>query len=238
MEALSVTALCLTRNRRRWLPRAIQCFQDQTYSNKRLLILADGEDVWDLIPTWDTRITLCTLPEDNRPRTIGEKRNLGCSLATTDIVALFDDDDWSCADRIEDQVDRLEATRVAVTGYRHMFFHASEGEENWWRYDGVPMHVLGTSLCFKRSWWTDHPFPPMHTSEDTTFSSLAAFMGPGLVKVDIADPMVVGNLAIADGLGMQVASIHPGNTSPRDLSPQAHNYVRLPSAPALLGYTR
>ena len=45
-----VTCMMLTRNRREWLPRAIACYQAQTYANRELLIVMDGEDTRDAIP--------------------------------------------------------------------------------------------------------------------------------------------------------------------------------------------
>ncbi len=51
-----VTCLCLTRNRRAWLPRAIGCFLAQTYEERELLIVDDGDEgVTDLVPD-DPRI--------------------------------------------------------------------------------------------------------------------------------------------------------------------------------------
>ena len=51
-----VTCLCLTRNRRGFLPRAIECFVAQTYEERELLIVDDGDDsIADLAPA-DWRI--------------------------------------------------------------------------------------------------------------------------------------------------------------------------------------
>jgi hypothetical protein len=46
---MRVTCLCLTRNRREWLPKAIACYQAQTHADRELLIVADSpEDFGDL----------------------------------------------------------------------------------------------------------------------------------------------------------------------------------------------
>src|SRR5437870_1942610 len=45
-----ITCLCLTRNRRGWLPKAIASYLAQSYTPRELLIIADGEDVTDLVP--------------------------------------------------------------------------------------------------------------------------------------------------------------------------------------------
>ena len=44
-----VTCLCLTKNRRNWLPKAIDCYQSQTYENREMLVVASGVDVADII---------------------------------------------------------------------------------------------------------------------------------------------------------------------------------------------
>src|SRR5438876_599999 len=71
-----ITCLCLTRNRREWLPKAIDSYQAQSYQPRELLIIADGEDVRDLIPQQED-IRLIEIEEG---RNIGDKRNFGASL--------------------------------------------------------------------------------------------------------------------------------------------------------------
>ncbi len=194
-----VTALCLTRNRREWMPQAIRGFQGQDYPEKEMLILADGEDVSDLVPD-DPRIYLHATPNDTRPRTVGEKRNLGCSLVRSDIIVVFDDDDFSAPGRISDQVRRLLESGKAVTGYHSMRF--TDGRR-WWLYAGreTPNLILGTSLCFYREWWEYHRFQNLQVTQDELFGYAASEEGQS-ISVDAGDLMV--------------ATVHRGNTSRRD----------------------
>ena len=187
-----MTCLCLTRNRREWLPQAIACFLQQIYPNRELLILSDGADVRDLVPA-DPRIRLLHLAYAG----IGEKRNFGCSQAAGDLVAHWDDDDYSAPERLADQVSRLLAAGKAVTGYRSMRF--SDGEK-WWRYEGKPTFALGTSLVYRKTWWETHRFPALQIGEDNCFVEQAS---------------AAGQLVTAEAQEMMYASIHPGNTSPR-----------------------
>jgi O-antigen biosynthesis protein len=188
-----VTCLCLTRNRRKWLPESIRCFQQQTYPHRELLILADGEDVRDLVPTHD-RIRLIHLAEQ---RNIGEKRNFGCSKAIGDVICHWDDDDWSAPERLADQIMRLGD--FAVSGYHSMRF--TDGAR-WWKYEGTHNYALGTSLCYRRAWWRTYPFESKNVGEDNTFVSVVS-AAKQLVSVDAGELMY--------------ATIHPGNTSPRSL---------------------
>ena len=190
-----VTCLCLTRDRRQWLPKAITCFQTQTHRNAELLILSDGQDVQDLLPV-DPRIRLIHL--DTR-LSIGSKRNFGCSRADGTIVAHWDDDDHCEPNRLSDQLARMDRTGKAVTGYYAMRF--TDGD-SWWRYTGNQTYSLGTSLVYRLEWWDKNRFADVQVGEDNQF--VAAASG-------------AGELATEDAGEMMYATIHAGNTSPRNL---------------------
>ena len=132
-------------------------------------------------------------------RTVGEKRNFGTQLAQGEIVASWDDDDWSAPGRLADQIGRLQQSGKAVTGYHSMLF--TDGEQ-WWRYKGSANYALGTSLCYRKSWWSIHRFSAKQIGEDGDFARGADMTGQ-LISVDACELMV--------------ASIHKGNTSPRGL---------------------
>lgn len=191
-----MTALCLTRNRRQWLPKAIKCFQSQTYPNRELLILADGVDVRDIVPD-DSRIRLIHLKSAAE---IGTKRNYGCERAAGEIIAHWDDDDCSAPERLADQIARMKETGVAVTGYHTMRF--TDGTR-WWLYAGTRNYALGTSLCYRRDWWRAHQFPALQVGEDNRF---------------VAEAWAAGQLVSVDAGELMHASIHATNTSPRNMA--------------------
>lgn len=192
-----VTALCVTRNRRQWLPKAIECFLKQTHKSLEMLIVSDGEDVTDLIPA-EERIRHFHI---DGAVDIGTKRNFGCALSRGEVIAHWDDDDYSGPKRISDQVRRLQESGKAVTGYREMRFTDAV---RWWLYRGSPDFVLGASLCYRKDWWESHKFPPLQVAEDSAFGRTAW----NAQQLDVAD--TAGDL--------MYASIHLGNTSPRQLS--------------------
>lgn len=183
----------ITRNRRQWIPKAIKCFQLRTYSNAELLIVADGDDVRDLIPESD-RIRLIHLAEK---RNIGEKRNFGCSRAAGSVICHWDDDDYSAPGRVAHQVEMLNESGLQVAGFHTMKF--TDGE-NWWRYKGARNYSLGTALCYRRAWWEQNPFRPMPVGEDNEMV-YAAQRAQQIVSEDAGELMY--------------ATVHPGNTSPR-----------------------
>jgi len=188
-----VTCLCLTRNRRNWLPQAIACFESQTYPDRELLIVADGDDVSDLVPQ-DPRIRLIvTGPFPN----IGAKRNWANVQAKGEIIAHWDDDDHSAPGRLAGQMTRLQVSGKAVTGYQSMKF--TDGT-SWWLYTGNAAIAMGTSLCYRRAWWMAHPFPAQQIGEDATFVGLAAQEQELVTEGD---------------LNLMYATIHPGNSCAR-----------------------
>lgn len=188
-----VTCLCLTKKRREWLPKAIACFQAQTYPQRELLIIADGyDDVEGVVPVVP-RITVAY----TGPLNVGCKRNFGCALAHGELIAHWDDDDYSAPGRLTDQVERLRATEKAVTGYQSMKF--TDGV-TWWLYKGWTGFALATSLCYRRAWWEAHRFAELQCGQDEEF---------------VAKATAAKQLAAVEDLGLMYATIHPGNTSPR-----------------------
>lgn len=160
-----------------------------------MLILADGEDVRDLVPP-DDRIRLIHL---ERPVQIGDKRNFGCERAAGTTIAHWDDDDHSAPARLADQLRRLDESGKSVTGYHSMRF--TDGDL-WWNYAGTPNYALGTSLCYRRSWWRTRPFRSLQVGEDSQF---------------VSEADAFGELITADAGELMYATIHAGNTSPRKM---------------------
>lgn len=191
-----VTCLCITRNRREWLPAAIESYLGQAYEPRELLIIADGEDVRDLVPERED-IQLIHVEEG---RTIGEKRNFGVGQARGKYVAHWDDDDRSSPDRLLQQSATLRASSRACTGFHQIDFE--DGKGSWWRYTGDPGYAPGSSMFYEREFAIEHPFPLIQVGEDGEFCGIARRHN---------------QIMTVPSNGMLTATIHPGNTSPRNL---------------------
>lgn len=131
--------------------------------------------------------------------TIGEKRNYGCERAAGVIIVHWDDDDYSAPGRIADQVDRLSESGLSVTGYNRMSFR--DGTRRW-LFTGAADFALGTSLCYRKEFWAANRFPGLQIGEDYAFLSAARRLHQ-IVSVEAGE--------------MMYATVHPGNTSPRQL---------------------
>jgi len=107
MDAPLVTAVMLTGHdaRRRPLAKiAIECFLQQTWENKNLLIINQGEP--HNIP--DVQIRGYMVKEDTlftAPVTIGMLRNIAHEYADAEYLINWDDDDYHHPDRIAVQID-------------------------------------------------------------------------------------------------------------------------------------
>lgn len=223
-----VSAIMPTRGRQSLARKAVECFIRQDYPNRELVIIDDLNDRSFPNGTLD-------LPHSSVPiiytldasRSIAEKRNLCCGLAKGGVVWTLDSDDWSSPERMADQVQRLEESGKAVTGYHSLLFHVEHS--HWMKYEGQPNYALGTSLCFLKSFWQQNPFRPgtwpefPNVGEDHNFVAAAARMG---------------ELASVDGGLMMVARAHEGQTNPtlRQMNDPAQQCYRPVEAPVLEGY--
>lgn len=228
-----VTCLCLTmEGRKEWLMKALDSFGKQDYPQKELLIIADefenvrqvshllgfGSEVsFNLqhehksaltIRGGEGRETRYSLVVANRSMNVGQKTNLGCSWGLGELIAVWDDDDYSSPGRLSQQVAELQATSKAVTGYREMKF--TDGA-SWWQFRYPRGLVLGTSLLFTKAWWKKHPFLEVNIGQDVGFASDAA---------------AENQLAEVPDLNLMYATIHAGNTSKRKMSDRG--WVELP----------
>ena len=151
-------------------------------------------DVRGLVDETDETIRVVHIEDGSN---VGQKRNFGCSLAAGDVIAHWDDDDYSAPTRLDDQIRRMQSTGCQVTAYHRMRF--TDGRD-WWSYEGQPGYAIGTSLCYRKQFWKENNFPSIQLGEDREFH-LAARRA--------------GQLVTAEAGLLMYATIHNGNTSPR-----------------------
>lgn len=161
-----------------------------------MLILQDGAgDDLEKIAHSEPGVKFVRYPGESR---IGRKRNYCCELATGEIIAHWDDDDWSYRGRLGEQVAAIQSGHPVV-GYRNLHFY-DERTRKAHIYTGAPDYIVGTSMCYRREWWEAHKFGDLAVGEDNDFRDRARSV-----------------LLALDGLGKMVALSHAGGTSPRVL---------------------
>ena len=108
-----VTCIMPTRDRRAFIPHALENFRRQDYPRKELVVVDDGGDAVGDLALGHTDIRYIRLAMHT---TIGGKRNLACRQPRGEIIAHWDDDDWYAPDRLRYQVAPIMAGEADLTG--------------------------------------------------------------------------------------------------------------------------
>jgi hypothetical protein len=252
MTEPTVCAIMLTRDRPEMAARAIASFRAQTYKHKRLLIVDTGRPALTghAASNWDDergqqRAWHYWSPE-NAAWTIGQLRNAGNwrggNAFGADILAHWDDDDWSHPNRLAEQIAMLQSSGADVVGYNQALFwdtsktaHVQriaealglggkeDRDEAWlWTCEPTGPSVLGASLCYWRKTWERKPFKDTSRGEDLHFvsglkSGVASSLGiPGSICADANVPSRQPRL---------ICGVHGGNTCTR-ISPGGRCWKR------------
>lgn len=186
-----ISCICPTRNRQDLIGLAITSFLNQTYENRELLIVDNGMNSTN-VPA-DPRIRYIRIPPI-RLLVTGQMRNLCCENARGEIIAHFDDDDWSHPLRLEEQLARLK-DGIQVVGYNLVQFWDEDKKRAFELKTGEA--ALGTSQMYFKSYWERHHFRPQKFKEDIHFSNEA---------------QKAGVLDMTSGIGRLVARRHSHNT--------------------------
>jgi glycosyltransferase involved in cell wall biosynthesis len=160
-----VSCILFVHDHRELIPLAIRCFQNQTYSNRELLIVeeADGPMGADSIPS-DGRIRRIRIDTGG---TMGAKRNRACHEATGDFIAHWDAVGWMADRRLHDQVNALLEQGADVCGASNLLYYDVQAELAW-NYlfpSGFRFQVAAETLCYSRHFWKRNPFPDSDDAE-------------------------------------------------------------------------
>lgn len=162
-----VSCLMVTADRPRLMRRSVRCYRQQTYPNRELVVVDDGDA--DLAPILDglpdEEVTYVTLDPDVH-HLLGALRNVALEHASGTYLTQWDDDDWYHPERLERQASVLqdEADACALSGtLMHLdapgyFYHPYLGLLD----DGVP-----GSIMHRRD--DDARYPEMPRAEDTVY---------------------------------------------------------------------
>lgn len=158
-----------TYNRPEMLQRCVRMFNEQTYSNKEMIIVDDSDrPVETPFPKNVKYVHL------KQRRSIGYKRNLAVRLSRGKLIAFWDDDDFQGPRRLSNQVKRMRETGCdLVADANHVYYHDGTWytlrdrpdiqEHLWWK------RVLMPSVMFNKSLTKHARFPNTYASEDREF---------------------------------------------------------------------
>lgn len=131
VELPYVTCIMLANGRPEMVARAVRCFLEQTYAQKRLVIWNTGKDqLWEeyISPTVWVPTVAAAGASVGCLRNVANKYALEYALDYTlkrawpRIIAHWDSDDWSHPLRLEEQVMHLQASGAPCVGYNKMLF--------------------------------------------------------------------------------------------------------------------
>ena len=169
-------------NRPKWAARAIREWNQQTYRDRELIVVVDGEKLETELPPGVRVVHL------DGKHSVGAKRNIACELARGGIIAHVDDDDWYAPNRLDVQVRLLESSDVRVVGFRSAAFFDTRTKEARL----CTGCVLGASFVYWRGWWESHRFANHQLGEDVDFWNTAK---PKVLAIEGDDFLVCRNHA-------------------------------------------
>ena len=104
-----ISCLCVTRNRVPMLRRAVNCFLDQTYSSRELVVLYESDDsaTRDYLAALNDA-QICAVEVSIAPKlTLGALRNISVTAGRGEYIANWDDDDWHSPLRLAEQMEAI-----------------------------------------------------------------------------------------------------------------------------------
>ena len=179
-----VSVVLPTRDRPRFLPLALACYDQQTYPRRELIVVDNGERfpvAEEAVMAVGGRL-VCVEP--GMP--LGSKLNAGIAASRGQLIQKMDDDDWYGPEFVAAMVARLETfwrvacrpTLLFLTPF--LFFDLAR----WQLFQSVKGHLPGATLLFPRDLWEEQPFRPLAGDEDVWFLLDQTRLGAAAVSLD------------------------------------------------------
>jgi glycosyltransferase involved in cell wall biosynthesis len=180
-----VSVILTTRDRPRLLSIALRCYQHQTYAQRELIVVDDGETFpadAEAVAAVGGRLLRAA------PGTpLGLKLNQGVEAARGRLCQKMDDDDWYGPTFLETMVTSLlESSSVVcqpaltfLAGF--LFFDLARWEVR----ESVPNNIPGATLLFAREDWRERRFRALSQDEDVWF--LLDQVGAGLALLPVQE---------------------------------------------------
>jgi len=193
-----VSCVMPTSNRPWFVQRALTYFLRAADPECELIVVDDGEEPCPIAAAPSPNVRYLRL---ERHCSIGAKRNLACDHAQGAFIVHWDDDDWYAPWRLGYQVQDLKETGADICGLDRLLYYEPRQDQAW-EYAHTRKRsswVAGNTLCYRSSFWKQHPFAEIDVGEDGRF-------------VSQCDPTRVHRHSRT---GFIVGLIHAANTSPK-----------------------
>jgi glycosyltransferase involved in cell wall biosynthesis len=164
-----VSVVLATGDRPRLLSIALECYRRQTYPDRELVVVDDGDRApVDAAAVRAVGGRLLRVPPDTP---LGSKLNLGVEATSGPLCQKWDDDGWYAPEFLDTMVSALlESWRIVcrpTIAYiaPFLFFDLARWEVR----RAAEAHASGGTLLFQRENWQDRPFRPIPDDEDAWF---------------------------------------------------------------------
>lgn len=161
-----VSCLMVTADRPRLMRRSIRCYERQTYPNRELVVVDDGQtDLAPLLEPLPGEVTYVTLDPDVN-HVLGALRNVALDEASGTYLTQWDDDDWYHRTRLERQAAALNdgADACALHG---TLMHLDAPEYFYYPYVGLLDDGVPGSIMHRRD--SEARYPEIARAEDTAY---------------------------------------------------------------------
>jgi glycosyltransferase involved in cell wall biosynthesis len=218
-----VSCIMPTRDRRPFVPLAVDYFLRQDYPRRELIVVDDGRERVDHLLPADPRVRY--VPAARQP--LGGKRNVAVDVAAGAYVAHWDDDDWYAPGRLSAQLRPLLAGEADVTALSMRHVLAVRSLEYWRCEPALHARLHYRDLCagtivYPRALWERHgPYAALTVGEDVRLLQRMAAGGARVHRLDAED--------------LFVCVRHATNTwrIPRDWTTGAGGWTQVPPPPFL-----
>ena len=162
-----VSCLMVTADRLELCRRSIRCYNNQTYANKELIVVDDGEQdlgpVLADIPADEVTYAKLDPADDN---VLGALRNVALERANGEFVTQWDDDDWYHEERVERQAAALMEGNDACCLHGSLM-HIDDPEYMYMPYIGTLENGVPGTVMHRRN--EEIRYPEMRRAEDSVF---------------------------------------------------------------------
>ncbi|MEX0609953.1 MAG: glycosyltransferase family 2 protein [Balneolaceae bacterium] len=157
----------VTANRTQLAKRAVECFLNQTYHNKELIVIDDGKEDYSAILSKIPSEQIKYLKLEEKPDSVlGKLRNMSLEKATGDYLMQWDDDDWYHPDRIKVQAEILDKGNDACC-LSSAIMHLDTQDFINHPFNGVLPDGIPGSIMHKRN--DSIRYPETRRAEDTVY---------------------------------------------------------------------
>lgn len=166
-----VSCLCPSYQRVESLKNVVNCFNNQSYENRELVVVHRSTDI-------ETKEYIASLDQENikavevvytENTTLGDVRNLSIDAATGDYICVWDDDDWYHRDRIKTQLEAIQSSGKQASVLFYILMYDKKHGVTYMS----PRHTWEQTIMCSKQFLRDREiaYPALNRGEDKVFVS-------------------------------------------------------------------